>query len=86
MLISSVPWRFNEKEEFKAGRLIKFNNIRPRQEGDQTIAGFEIQYLLPGTGEMIKVVEEVPTPLTTPSAIASVSTKAKEKAINVYSF
>ena len=71
------------KEEFKAGRLIKFNNIRPRQEGDQTIAGFEIQYLLPGTGEMIKVVEEAPTPLTTPSAIASVSTKAKEKAINV---
>ena len=81
--VVTVPWRFNEKEEFKAGRLIKFNNIRPRQEGDQTIAGFEIQYLLPGTGEMIKVVEEVPTPLTTPSAIASVSTKAKEKAINV---
>ena len=81
--VVTVPWRFNEKEEFKAGRLIKFNNIRPRQEGDQTIAGFEIQYLLPGTGEMIKVVEEVPTPLTTPSAIAAVSRKAKEKAINV---
>lgn len=81
--VVTVPWRFNEKEEFKAGRLIKFNNIRPRQEGDQTIAGFEIQYLLPGTGEMIKVVEEAPTPLTTPSAIAAVSRKAKEKAINV---
>lgn len=81
--VVTVPWRFNEKEEFKAGRLIKFNNIRPRQEGDQTIAGFEIQYLLPGTGEMIKVVEEAPTPLTTPSSIAAVSRKAKEKAINV---
>ena len=79
----NVPWRFNDKEEFKAGRLIKYNNIRPRQEGDQTIAGFEIQYLVPLTGEMIKVVEEVPTPLTTPSAIAAVSRKAKEKAINV---
>ena len=75
-----VPWRFNEEEEFKEGRLIKFNNIKPRREGNQTIAGFEIEYILPLTGEMIKVVEELPTPLTTPSAIAAVSRKAKEKA------
>ena len=79
----TVPWRFNSFVEFEAGRLIKFENTRPRQEGNQTIAGFEIQYLVPLTGEMIKVVEELPTTLTTPSAIAAVSSKARKKAIDV---